>query len=192
MEVAGIYDNGPIAPIAKIHENLGILTEGSYKYFNIYYVEGLPRGRPLLIDLVALNNAANIAAYTQLNAQLVQAIQPGGSDTMKEFLHLRWEPIDDVEGNLFELNNQGRYSAAGVFAAVTRFSREQDPWLAATTFFVLGVNKDAQIGAFNPNAVALPRARFVFWGYRYLITPLTVKPGEKIVATMLPATAAVY
>ena len=189
MEISGIYDNGPIAPIAKIHENLGILTEGAYRYFNIDYIEGLPRSRPFIIDLVALNNAANIGAYTQLTAQLVTAIRPGGSDKMKEFIQLRWEPIDDVEGFLFELNNQGRYSAAGVFASVTRFSRDLDPFLAATTFFVLGVNKDATIGAYNPNAVALPRARFIFQGYRYLVTPLDAKPA---VATELPATSAVY
>ncbi len=188
-EISGIYDNGPISPVAKIHENLGILTEGDYRYYNIYYVEGLPRSRPLIIDMVALNNAANIGAYTQLNAQLVQAISPGGSERMKEFLQLRWEPLDDVEGFLFQLSNQGRYSAAGVMASVTRFSRDQDPWLAATSFFALGINKDAQIGAYNPNAIASPRARFVFWGYRYLVTPLATKPA---VATELPATAAVY
>ena len=189
METSGIYDNGPISPVAKIHENIGILTEGSYRYFNIYYIEGLPRSRPLIIDMVALNNVANIGAYAPLNAQLVTAIRPGGSDRMKEFLHLRWEPIDDVEGSLFELNNQGRYSAAGVFASVTRFSRDLDPFLALTTFFVIGVNKDATIGAYNPNAVALPRARFIFQGLRYLVTPLDTKPP---VATELPATAAVY
>ena len=188
-ELSGIYDSGPISPIVKIYENLGILTEGAYRYFNVYYIEPLPRSRPLMVDMVALNNVANIGAYTQLNAQLILAIQPGGSDKMKEFLHLRWEPIDDVEGFLFELSNQGRFSARGVQASVTRFSRDQDPWLAATTFFVIGVNKDAQIAAFNPNAVALPRARFVFWGDRYLLTPLDTKPP---VATMLPATAAVY
>jgi len=188
-EVANIYDNGPISPIAKIKENIGVLTEGVYRYFNIYYIEGLPRSRPMMVDMVALNNAANIPAYTQLNAQLIQSIQPGGSELMKEFLQLRWEPIDDVEGFLFELSNQGRLGAHGVQASVTRFSSAQDPWLAATTFFVIGVNKDAQIAAFNPNAVALPRARFVLWGYRYLIRPLDAKPA---VATELPATSAVY
>jgi hypothetical protein len=142
-----------------------------------------------MIDMVALLNQANIAAYTQLAAQLVTAIRPGGNDQKKEFLHLRFEPLDDVELFLFELANQGRLSAAGVFASVTRFSRAQDPFLAATTFFVIGVNKDAQIAAYNPNPVALPRARAGFWGYRYLVTPLSAKPA---VATELPASAAVY
>lgn len=188
-EVSGIYDNGPISPIAKIHENIGILTEGEYRYFNIDYIEGLPRSRPLMIDMVALVVGANIPAYTQLAAQLVTAIRPGGNDQKKEFLHLRWEPLDDVEGFLFELANQGRFSAAGVFASVTRFSRENDPYLATTTFFVIGVNKDATIAAFNPNPVALPRARFSFWGYRYILTPLKEPPA---VASLLPASAAVY
>lgn len=189
MELSGIYDNGPIQPIAKIHENLGILTEGAYRYFNIDYIEGLPRSRPMMIDMVGLNNQANIPAYTQFAAQLITALRPGGNDKKKEFLHVRWEPIDDVEGFLFELNNQGRFSAAGVFASVTRFSRLQDPFLAATTFFVIGVNKDATIAAYNPNPVALPRARFVYWGERYILTPLAQKPT---VSTDLPASAAVY
>jgi hypothetical protein len=188
-EVANIYDNGPISPIAKIGENIGALTEGSYHYFNIDYIEGLPRSRPLMVDLVALNNAANIGAYTLLNAQLVLAIRPGGNDTKREFLHLRWEPIDDVEGFLFETANQGRFSAQGGQASVTPFSKDMDPYLAGTTFFVIGVNKDAQIAAYNPNAVALLRARFVFWGYRYLVIPLSSKPQ---VATLLPAQSAVY
>ena len=113
MEVANIYDNGPISPVARIMENLAILTEGQYRFFNIYDIEGYPRSRPLMVDMVALNNAANIPAYTQLTAQLVRALQPGGNDKMKEFLHLRWEPLDDVEGFLFEPANQGRLSAAG-------------------------------------------------------------------------------
>jgi len=190
MEVANIYDNGPISPIAKIHENIGVLTEGSYQYFNLDYMEGLPRSRPLMIDFVALTVSANIPPYTSLTARAVQALNPGGSDKQKEFLHFRFEPIDDVEGNLFELNNMGRFSALGVFASVTKFSRDTDPWLAATTFFTIGVNKEATISAYNPNAVALLRARFVFWGYRYLVTPILGKAPEH--ATMLPATAAVY
>lgn len=190
MEVANIYDNGPISPVARINEHLGILTEGSYKYFKIDYMEPLPRSRPLMIDFVALTVSANIAAYTSLAARPVAALNPGGSDVQKEFLHFRWEPIDDVEGNLFQLNNMGRFSAAQVFATVTKFSRDTDPWLAGTTFFVIGVNKEATISAYNPNAVALLRARFVFWGYRYLVTPILGKAPEH--ATMLPAAAAVY
>ncbi|MCK9602734.1 MAG: hypothetical protein M0R06_27040 [Sphaerochaeta sp.] len=188
-EVANIYDNGPISPVAKIHENLGILTEGQYQYFTISFIEGVPRSRPMMFDLVALNGAANIGAYTQLNSQLILAIQPAGQDRKKELLHLRWEPVDDVEGQLFELAGHARYTPRGAQAVVTRFSRAADPWLAATTFFVLGQNKDAQIGAFNPNGVALPRARFVAWGYRYIVEPLANKP---LMSTDLPAMAAVF
>lgn len=188
-EVSGIYDSGPISPVCKIHENLGILTEGKYQHFNVTFIEGVPRSRPMMFDIVALSGAANIGAYTQLASQLVLAIQPSGSDKVKEFLHLRWEPIDDVEGQLFELAGHARFSPRGAQATVTRFSREMDPFLAATTFFVIGQNKDAQIGAFNPNGVALPRARFVAWGYRYLLEPLPNKPA---VSTDLPAMAAVF
>lgn len=184
-EVGNLYDNGPISPICQIDEKLTIWTENSWQHFNADYIEGTPRSRPMAIDIVALNNAPNIGANAALNAQFVLAIQPSGDVKHKELLHLRWEPLDDVEGLLFELA-PARYSPRGAQATVTMFSALRDPYLGATTFFVLGPNKDARIGAYNPNPVALPRALFVFWGYRYILSPLEVKPA---ISRKIPAQA---
>ena len=188
--VDNLYDSGPISPVAQIDENLTILTENNvWQNFQVAFCEGIPRSRPMMIDLVALNAAANIPAYTALNVQFVQAIQPAGNDKATELLHLRWEPLDDVEGMLFE-QSPARYAPRGAQATVTMFTALRDPWLATVTFFVIGVNKDARIGAYNPNAVALLRARFVFWGYRYVIKSL---PSDwKGVSRRIPAQAMAF
>ena len=190
-EISGIYDNGPIAPVAKIDEKLTIWTENSWQPFNIDYIEGIPRSRPMVIDLVTLNNAANIPALGTLNAQFVLAIQPAGGNTNKangkvELLHLRWEPIGMVEGMLFELT-PARYNPRGAQATVTPFTALRDPYLATTTFFVLGPNKDARIGAYNPLAAVQPAALFVFWGFRYVLT--TLGDQKPAISTKIPAQA---
>lgn len=185
--VGNLYDSGPISPIVKIDENLTIWTENTWQDYKVNYIEGIPRSRPFSTDIVALNNAANIPAYTALNAQFVLSIQPAANPNSKyaEMLHLRWEPLDDVEGQLFELQ-PGRYNPRGGQATVSMFTHVRDPYLASTTFFVLGQSKDARIGAYNPNPVALLRALFVFWGYRYVLEPLANHPG---VTTKVPAQA---
>lgn len=186
MEVANLYDNGPISPVCQIDEKLGIWTENTWRYFNTEFIEGIPRSRPMAIDIVALNNAANIAANGVLTAQFVLAIQPQGTaQKTNELLHLRWEPLDDVEGQLYELA-PARYAPRGAQATVTQLTSMRDPYLATTTFFVLGPNKDAKIGAYNPNGVALPRATFVFWGFRYILNPLSTVPA---VCRKIPAQA---
>lgn len=185
MEVANLYDNGPISPVAQIDEHLTILTENNiWQTFQVLFIEGIPRSRPMMIDLVALNAAANIPAYTALAVQFVQAIQPAGNDKARELLHLRWEPLDDVEGMLYE-QAPARYSPRGAQATVTMYTALRDPYLATVTFFVIGVNRDARIGAYNPNPVALPRARFVFWGERYIVAP--VPADWKGISRRIPA-----
>lgn len=187
-EIGNLYDNGPISPICQIDEKLTIWTENNWYPFNVDYIEGIPRSRPMTIDIVALNNAPNIGANAALNAQFVLAIQPSGDVKHKELLHLRWEPLDDVEGMLFELA-PARYNPRGAQATVTVFTALRDPYLASVTFFVIGPTKDARIGAFNPNPVALPRARFVFWGFRYVLAPLSATPP---VSRKIPAQAMAF
>lgn len=181
MEVAGIYDNGPISPVAKINENLAIFFDKAYRFYRIEFIEGIPESSPFVIDLVAIANQVNIAAGQNIQKQAIQVLLMNEN----ELLHLRWEPLDDIEGQLWQLPSQSRYSPKGGQATVSPFTRDHDPYLATTTFFILGQNKDPQIGAFNPEAIAQPTARFAFWGYRYILSPLAVG-GSVPMATYLP------
>ena len=179
-EVANIYDNGPISPVAKIRENLSIWSGGGWEHYRIENIEPIPRSSPTMVDMVTASGATTIAANGTISKQVVQILR---LDT-GEFLHLRWEPIDDVEGVLWELSSKGRFASRSVHARVTRFTSLRDPYLATTTFFILGKDRDMNLEVRNPNPVALPQARFVFFGYRYKLSELKAEPT---VTTYLPA-----
>lgn len=180
MEIANIYDNGPISPIARINENLMIWTQGKWSPYQIRNMEPLPRSSPMIAEMVTLSGATTIAANGTIAKQLVAILRPGEL----EFLHLRWEPIDDVEGVLWEQPGRARFVTTSVHARVSRFTAIRDPYLATTTFWILGRQRDMNLEVRNPNPVALPLARFVFFGFRYSLETLKEAPA---VATWLPA-----
>jgi len=98
-----------------------------------------------------------------------------------EFLHLRFEPLDDVEGILWEQPSQGRFASRAIQARVNLYTWQMDPELASTTFFILGRNRLMNLQVINPNPVIVFVARFVFWGYRYLVEHIDIskQPPEK-------------
>jgi len=178
--LSGIYDSGPIQPIAKIKENLSIWTLTNWAHYNIRNIEPLPRSSPTIAEMVTISGATTIAANGTIANQILAILQ------LRDFelLHLRWEPIDDVEGVLWEQAGQGRFVTRGVHARVSRFTAARDPYLATTTFWVLGRGRDMNLETRNPNPVPLPQARFVFWGFRYMLTKLDTEPS---MTTYLPA-----
>jgi len=176
--LSGIYDSQPIQPIAKIKENLSIWTNGKYSHARIKYLEPLPRSSPMVIEMVTASGAATIAANGTIGKQIVAILQLADN----EFFHLRWEPLDDMEGVLWEQASQGRFAARAVHARVNSFTAFRDPYLSTTTFFILGRNRDMNLEVRNPNPVALPQARFVFWGFRYLLEALSSAEASEIAA----------
>ncbi len=134
----------------------------------------------MIAEMVTLSGATTIAANGSIAKRIVAILQPRES----EFLHLRWEPIDDVEGVLWEQSGTAKFVTAAVHARVTRFTAARDPYLATTTFCILGRQRDMNLETRNPNPVALPQARFIFFGYRYMLTLLDREPP---VTTWLPA-----
>jgi len=180
MEVANIYDNGPISPIAKIKENLSIWSVGKWSHYRIENLEPMPRSSPMIVEMVVASGATTIAGNGTIGKQIVAILQPADL----EFLHLRWEPLDDVEGILWEQAGSGRYVTRSVHARVSRFTGTRDPNLATTTFWILGRERDMNLEVRNPNPLALPQARFVFFGFRYKLEPLAAVPTA---TTWLPA-----
>ena len=179
--VANIYDNGPISPIARIYDNLSIWSENRWKHHVINFIEPIPRSSPMVVEMVVASGATTIAANGTIAKRIVTILLM----TSGELLHLRWEPLDDVEGLLWELSGAARFNTRGAHARVTPFTHIRDPYLASTTFWLLGgANLDMNLEVRNPLAVAQPVARFVFFGYRYILEPLSSEPS---VTTYLPA-----
>jgi len=178
--VANLYDNGPISPIVKIDEKVAIWTRGKWDYFNVDFIEGMPRGSTMAVEMITAAGQTTLAANAAIAKRVVAILQLDDF----EMFHLRWEPVDDVEGVLWEQAGQARFATRNTQARVTRFTHLRDPYLAATTFYVLGRDRDMNLEVRNPNPVAIALARFAFWGYRYKLTSLPSKPP---VVTYLPA-----
>jgi len=182
MIVANLYDNGPISPIAQIKENLAIWTDGKYKGFEILFIEPIPRSGPYTIDMLVVAQVTNVGAFLTIN----QAVLPALQVNENELFHSRWSPLDDVEGMLFELTNMPRFNPRGGQARTSQLTEVYDPYLATTTFWVLGGpgNKDASFSCYNPQAIAQTQARFAFFGFRYQLRALDAVPAN---ARYLPA-----
>ena len=171
--LSGIYDSYGIQPVARINENLSIWTAGHYEHFIIAYSEPIPPGPASQVDMCAIAGAALAA-----NGAIAKRIVPILQLNQYEFLHVRWEPIDNVVGLVWELAGQQRNATRNIFSQVDRMTRSLDPTLALTTFFILGNDKDMNLECRNPMAYAIPMARFQFFGHRLLLTPMDL--GVKI------------
>jgi hypothetical protein len=175
------YYDGPLTPMCRVNDNLGLWTGQKYEPFKVVYIEPIERSSPYTIDIVALLVAAGvgtaIAAYTGVPALIVPALQMN----LNEFFHARWMPLDDIEGALYQPGTgMARNAMRGGQSRNNLLVKVQDPWLASTTFGILGATaaKDAYIMTINPNPVAIFIARFAFWGYRYILEPLKETPAN--------------
>jgi hypothetical protein len=180
-----IYYDGPISPICKINDNLGLWTGKKYEPYRVEYIEPIMRSLPYTIDIVAMlavGGVTAIPAYTATLALVIPALQMN----LNELFHARWEPLDDVEGALYQLSGMARNAMRGGQSRTSLLTKLQDPWLASTTFWILGATaaKDAYIQTVNPNPIPAYIARFAFWGYRYMLEPLPTTPPN---ITYLPA-----
>ena len=162
-EVATIYDNGPISLIARIKDNISVLTAKKWAHYQVNFAEPWPRSSPLMVDLVALAAATTIAANGTIAKRLVPILQV----TDGEMIHLRFLPLDDVEGVVWEQSGTGKFNSRNTHARVNMATGLHDPYLATTTVFIMGYQRDLNLEARNPNPVPLNQARFQFWGFRY-------------------------
>lgn len=171
MEVANLYDNGPISPIAQIKEHLAIWSEQRWIGYEIEFIEPIPRSSAYIVDMLQLPGivATQLAVGGAVNATLAAILQVNAN----ELVHNRWFVIDDIEGELWELANVARFNPRAGQAGVNLLTPVYDPWLCTTTFWVLGGlgDKDARIGCTNLTGAVLPMARVGFFGYRYILQP---------------------
>lgn len=172
--VDNLYSQGPIAPICQIYEHLGVWSENRWMGFETQYIEPVPRSTAYIVDLLAIANVGGVgtlAAAATIAGQLIAVAQVNAH----ELFHARMFVIDDIEAQLWQLTNMARFAPRGGQAGVNLWTEIYDPWLATTTFWVLGGegDKDARVGCTNISGAVLPQARMGFFGYRYILKPET-------------------
>lgn len=169
--LSGIYDSGPIQPIAKIKENLSVWTLARWFHYIIEYIEPLPPSPASTVEMVAAAATTTLAANGTITKRVVTILQVNNF----EFLHLRFEPLDNVECVLWEQAGSAKFTSRNLQARVDRNTRLLDPYLATTTFWILGENRDMNLELRNPMQYAMPIARVLFWGFRYILKPWPIE-----------------
>lgn len=180
--VDNLYSSGPMAPMCQIKEHLAIFTDYSWHGFAVEWAEPVPRSSPFIVDLVDVTGAGTLVPGQTVQGQILGILQQDSNDLG----HYRWFVLDDIEGQLWQLSNMARFSPRGGQAGVNLFTPMYDPWLATTTFWVLGGlgDKDARIGCTNISGATIPQARIAFFGYRYILNP---EPQVHANARYIPA-----
>lgn len=153
---------GRMEPHILPKQNIAVWSQGRWQHFNADYIESIPASSQTVVNLGAIAASGTIA-QTELTTFDVDEHQ---------LLQLRWYPLDDVEGILWLTRSQGKFATRGVQSRVTHMSRAADPYLATTEFNILGRDRNAFVEVRNRSAYALGQARFLFWGYKYVLQPL--------------------
>lgn len=162
LPVLHTYKSGPIEQIVMPGETVGIWVNKVYEFYKVQYVEGVMRSDPLTIDLGALA-AGGQSAVTQ--ATLLQM-----PDT--EFAQLRMEVLDDVEIIVYQGRADQRHKLFNRVATLSRILSLFDPDGHTSEMYEFEDNY-LFLQAANQTSYALPCARVVFWGFRYVLEPMT-------------------
>lgn len=180
MEIANLYDNGPISPICQIREHLAIWSDQQWLGFQVEFIEPVPQSSAFTVDLIAQTGVGFLNPAATIAGQIFPILQVNSN----ELVHNRWFVIDDIEGQIWQLSNMARFAPRGGQAGVNLFTPQYDPWLTTTTFWVLGGigDKDARIGCTNISGAVLGQARIGFFGFRYVLNPeVQVHPNARYI-----------
>jgi hypothetical protein len=176
------YKSGPMEPVVMPGETVGIWVNKAFSFYQVEFIEGVPPSEPLEETCGALAVGAQ-SAVTQLN--LLEMPD-------HEFGQFRMRVIDDVSVILFQGRADQRHKVMNTVATATRYTNVVDPCGHTTEFFVYEDNW-AYMQAQNQTDYALGQSRVAFYGYRYVVEPLTQYSwANKVlppVWTRIPATA---
>jgi hypothetical protein len=175
------YKAGPIEPVVLPGETVGIWVNKWFTFYEVQYIEGIPRSDPLEFDFGALL------------AQTVGAVTPLPLIEMPddEFAQWRCAVIDDISMILYQGRADQRHKARNRVGTYTKFTDLFDPDGHTGEFFVF--NDESAFGQpTNQTDYPITTARVVFWGFRYVLSQLTQFDWPKKVPatwTRIPATA---
>ena len=167
-EISGPYDSGYIQPIAKIKENISVFSRNMWAHFKIEFLEPIQAGPGSIVEMISIAGATGLAGGATISKRIVPVLQ------LQEFemLHVRWTPLDDVEGVIWQLAGQQKFATENMLSRVDMRTQMYDPTLASTTTFIMGQNRDINLEVRNPSAYITHLARFQFFGFRYILSDL--------------------
>ena len=147
-------------PFADIGEVVGILTtEGSWIYRVITYAEPLPPSEEGMVkDFGAISNGETLE-----NQEL-----PLIKMRSNELGQFRFEVLDPIKVKVAQPQGITRFLTKNTVAWVTQLTKERDPSMRLTEFFVHG--GDAPVFTVkNDSGKDLTKSRVQFYGWRFIL-----------------------
>jgi hypothetical protein len=157
------YKSGPIEPIAKPGDMVGIWVNKTYNFYSVEYIDTIPMSDPVQTDMGALAAGATAAQPTQLT--LLEMPD-------KEFGQFRCMVLDDISVVLSQGRADQRHKLNTRVSTYTRFGGMMDPCGHETEFYVY-YNNWAFMTPTNQTDYALTQSRVNFWGFRYVLEEQT-------------------
>lgn len=168
--ISGIYDSDRIQPVARMKDNVSILSSGKYQHYMVDYVEPLAPSPAFILEAVSASGATTLAALATIQKRVETVLQLNDN----EFLQVRFQPLDNIEVIIWEQGGQQKFASRNVQTRINRNTVTYDAYMAMSQFFILGRDRDAQIEIRNPMNYATPSGRIQFWGFRYILKPYNV------------------
>lgn len=171
------------SPVVNIGENYSVITaQGSERYFECVYVEGLPASLDLIQDFGSINSGSTDSANK------LTILEMEGSSKLEtdisEVFQLRFRPIDDCSITTKLPAAQSRFKTRNSEIRVDYNTEERDPTLKTTELYIYE-DDTIYMDVYNPTQYTLTKSRVQFWGWRIVGELLPKIPDKytRIVAT---------
>jgi len=170
-------------PVVAIDQQYSIITaQGTTKYFDCVYVEGLPPSLDLIEDFGELASGASD------NANKVTSIEMEGSgrtgSDISEVFQFRMRPLDDAMYTIKLPAAQSKWKTRNNEIRLDYNTEVLDPTFATTETYV-AEDDTIYVDVYNPTQYTLSQTRLQFWGWRIVGRQLAKAPEKytRLVAT---------
>lgn len=164
----GIYQQEFIPPV-KPFENVGVYTGGKkWRYYEIFFVEGLPHGEDMVKDFGSIASGAS-SEETKLDTELDM--------DDNEIALLRFYPLDNILCELKLPRGVSRFKLKNKTLRVSPLTPIYDPSLKSTEFAVYEDERPYMIAS-NTSGYDLDTTRVQFFGWRLVGNELDSVPDR--------------
>ena len=161
------HRNGPIQPLAKPGENVGVWLAAAWHWYEVIRLE------PWQPSNAGIQNFGAIVAGANVNATLATTLE---FDTNR-VAQLRCMVLDDIRVRVFQPGAAGKFVNVDAHSEIGLLSAQIDPDAALTEFYVFE-DKQPLFRIENPTGYNLAQSRVMFWGIQYLLKPLAAEPAR--------------
>jgi len=170
-------------PVVAINQQYSIITaQGTEKFFDCVYVEGLPPSLDLIEDFGSLTSGSTDSAN---KVTILEMEGSAKTETdISEVFQLRMRPLDDIMATIKLPAAQSKWKTRNDEIRMDYNTEILDPTFATTETYI-HEDDTIYVDVYNPTQYTLSQTRIQFWGWRIVGRQLAKAPEKytRLVAT---------